>query len=323
ILLAIFLTIILDPLLTWLVRHRWPKAVAVTIVMLVTLMTGIVLLGLFGTAAVSFGDKLPQYQTAIDDFVAQFREPLSRLGIDTSRGIFAEMLDANAAVNLLTLFFNSVNQLLKYSFLVLVTTFFLLLEWSALARKLAEIDSSRYDLEGRWATIIENVRRYIAIKTKISLATGFLIGLTLKFLQVDYAEVWGVVAFLLNYVPNIGALIAAIPATLLALVQAGPTTAIWTVLTFLVINQILGTVIEPRLQGRGLGLSPLVVFLSLIFWGWVFGAVGVLLSAPLTMIVRIVFESSERTRWISVMLGPPPKLDRGTTRVGVLSDPDA
>lgn len=311
ILLAVFLTIVLDPLLVWLVKKGCPKAVAVSIVMLIIIVFGTVLLGVFGSAAVSFSDNLPAYRASLDNFVHQFRLPLSRFGIDASRGIFAELFDANAAVNLLRGFFNSLNQLVKYSFLVLVTTFFLLLEWSALARKLAEIDRSRYDLEGRWATIIANVRRYIAIKTKISLATGLLIGVTLKLLRVDYAEVWGVVSFLLNYVPNIGAFIAAIPATLMALVESGPETALWTAVTFLVVNQILGTIIEPRLQGHGLGLSPLVVFLSLIFWGWVFGAVGVLLSAPLTMIVRIIFESSDRTRWAAVLLGPAPKGDPG------------
>ena len=115
---------------------------------------------------------------------------------------------------------------------------------------------------------------------------------------------WGTLAFLLNYVPNIGSIIAAIPALLLALVQLGPGAVLWSAIGYLVVNNLVGNVIEPRFMGRGLGLSTLVVFLSLVFWGWVLGPVGMFLSVPLTMTLKIALDSSEETRWIAILLGP-------------------
>ena len=115
---------------------------------------------------------------------------------------------------------------------------------------------------------------------------------------------WGLIAFLLNYVPSIGSIIAALPAVLLALAELGPGRAVVILIGFLVINTVIGNVIEPRVMGRKLGLSPLVVFLSLLFWGWVWGPAGMLLSVPLTVMVKIILEGREGTRWIGVLLGP-------------------
>ena len=147
-----------------------------------------------------------------------------------------------------------------------------------------------------------SVKNYLAIKTLVSLGTGLIIGLWLYFLGVDHFLLWAVLAFLFNYIPNIGSIIAAVPAVLLAFVQLGPATAGFTALGFVVSNMVMGNVIEPRYMGRGLGLSTLVVFLSLIFWGWLLGTVGMLLSVPLTMIVKIALESSPDTRWVALLL---------------------
>ena len=147
-----------------------------------------------------------------------------------------------------------------------------------------------------------SVKNYLAIKTLVSLGTGLVIGLWLYFLGVDHYLLWAMMAFLLNYIPNIGSILAAIPAVLLALVQLGPGIAGLTALGFVVTNTVMGNIIEPRYMGRGLGLSTLVVFLSLIFWGWLLGTVGMLLSVPLTMIVKIGLESGQDTRWIALLL---------------------
>jgi predicted PurR-regulated permease PerM len=125
----------------------------------------------------------------------------------------------------------------------------------------------------------------------------------LLILNIDYALLWGLLAFLLNFIPNIGSIIAAIPAILLSLIQFGPGIAIITSVGYLVINFVFGNVLEPRMMGKGLGLSTLIVFLSLIFWGWILGPVGMLLSVPLTMVVKIALDSSDDTRWIATLLG--------------------
>ncbi len=144
---------------------------------------------------------------------------------------------------------------------------------------------------------------YLAIKTMTSLATGIVVSIWLSVQGVDFAIMWGVFAFLLNFVPNIGSIIAAVPAILLALIQLGPMHAVITTVGFLLVNIVIGSIIEPKVTGRGIGLSTLVVFLSLAFWGWVLGPVCMLLSVPLTMAVKIVLAGSSSTRWISIMLG--------------------
>jgi predicted PurR-regulated permease PerM len=151
----------------------------------------------------------------------------------------------------------------------------------------------------------------MAIKTATSLLTGVCVGVWLAVLGVNYPLLWGLLAFLLNYVPNIGSIIAAVPAVLLALVQFGIMKSFFAVGGYMVVNIGIGSIIEPRIMGRGLGLSPLVVFLSLVFWGWVLGPVGMLLSVPLTMTVKIALDSREDTKWIGVLLGSEASSEGG------------
>jgi len=125
----------------------------------------------------------------------------------------------------------------------------------------------------------------------------------LALMGVDYAILWAVIAFLLNFIPNIGSIIAAVPPMLIALIQLGPMSSMLVAGLYMITNTVFGNVIEPRYMGRSLGLSTLVVFVSLVFWGWIFGPVGMLLSIPLTMVVKIGLENSEKNRWLAVLLG--------------------
>jgi predicted PurR-regulated permease PerM len=187
--------------------------------------------------------------------------------------------------------------------LILLTVVFILLEAADFPKKL---QAALKKPEGSLSTIEKfsrSANRYVVIKTLISATTGITIWLWLLILGVDYPVLWGTLAFMLNYVPNIGSILAAIPATLLALVQLGVGSAFLTALGFLVVNNILGNIVEPKLMGRGLGLSTLVVFISLVFWGWVLGPLGMVLSVPLTSLVKIALESSEETRGLAIMLG--------------------
>ena len=156
----------------------------------------------------------------------------------------------------------------------------------------------------RVQSVTDNINKYITIKTWISLITGLLATILLYIIGVDYPILWGVLAFLLNYIPTIGSIIALIPPAMLAFIQFGIGDTIFVVAGYLVINTVMGNILEPKFMGQGLGLSALVVFLSLIFWGWVLGPVGMLLSVPLTITIKIALDSSEETRWIAVLLGP-------------------
>ncbi|WP_220754846.1 AI-2E family transporter, partial [Shewanella sp. KT0246] len=187
-------------------------------------------------------------------------------------------------------------------FLIILTIIFMLFEAQSLPKKFhLALDDPDMRLK-QIDKFLHSVNQYMVIKTLVSIGTAIIIGVGLSIIGVDYALLWAVIAFLFNYIPNIGSIIAAIPAVLLAFIQMGPGAAGFTALLYLGTNTVMGNAVEPRFMGRGLGLSTLVVFLSLIFWGWLLGSVGMLLSVPLTMIVKIALESSEGGKWFAILL---------------------
>jgi len=180
------------------------------------------------------------------------------------------------------------------------------LEASGFPQKLQAMLGGPESLTG-FNSFTESLNRFVAIKTLLSMATGVAAWILLVALGVDFPLLWGLLAFLLNFVPNIGSIIAAIPAVLLAWVQLGTSFAIMACIGYVAINITVGVILEPRLMGRGLGLSPLIVFVSLVFWGWILGPVGMLLSVPLTMILKMALEYHDDTQWLAIMLGSVPK----------------
>ena len=185
-----------------------------------------------------------------------------------------------------------------------MTVIFILLEASGMPAKLARIFGGSEATMERFNQFVENIKHYMAIKTLSSLLTGLLVFILLTIVGVDYPLLWGLLAFAMNYVPNIGSILAAIPVIILTLIQLDPLHTLLVAIGYLTINVLIGTVLEPRFMGRELGLSTLVVFLSLLFWGWVLGPVGMLLSVPLTNTAKIALDSRDDTRWIAVLLGP-------------------
>jgi predicted PurR-regulated permease PerM len=196
----------------------------------------------------------------------------------------------------------TVTSLLSNLVLVLLTIAFLLLEAAGVSGKI-QAAFGRPGNAARLARIRTEVQHYLAIKTAISLATGILVTTGLAVIGVDFPLLWGLIAFLANFIPNLGSIIAAVPPLLLALIQFGFWPALGVAVFFLVINFVIGSLVEPTLMGRRLEISTLVVFLSLVFWGWVWGPVGMILSVPLTIIVKIMLENTEDLRWVAVILG--------------------
>ncbi len=209
---------------------------------------------------------------------------------------------------------SSLSSVLSNTILILMIIVFVLLEAADIPGKLRAISKNPDQSIGNFLKINDNIKRYIAIKTLLSLLTGISVVIWLLILKIDYALLWGLLAFILNFIPNIGSIIAAIPAILLSLIQFGSGMAVLTTLGYLVVNFIFGTVMEPKMMGKGLGLSTLIVFLSLIFWGWILGPIGMLLSVPLTMVVKIALDNSDDTRWIATLLG--------TSKLESLSKPE-
>ena len=301
-LMAIFLAIISAALLQWLQRRGLPLWAAMTLVLLLLASTLVTLGSLIGASINQFSSALPRYEVQLNSLITQATAWLGGLGIKLPAGGVTELFDPAGAAKLLGRLLSGFGGLLANSMLIILTVLFLMVEATSLPEKLRSISQNPDKTLGDLAAFMKSVNHYLVIKAVMSLITGLAIALYLTILGVDFAIVWGSLAFFMNFVPYIGSIIAAIPAVTLTLLDAGPVVALSVAAGFVVVNVIVGNVLEPRYMGKGLGLSTLVVFLSLLFWGWVFGPVGMFLSTPLTMIVKIALENDPRSRWISVLL---------------------
>lgn len=222
------------------------------------------------------------------------------------RAALTDYLDTGKAMQMAGVLLGGLGGMLTNAFLIVLTVIFILLEASNLPAKLkAGLQAPDASL-ARLRSVLDNINRYMVLKTLMSLLTGGLIWDWLR-MGLDFSPLWALVTFLFNYVPTIGSIIAAIPAVLLALVQLDVQSALWIALGYLVVNAVVGTVIGPRFMGQGLGLSTPVVFVSLVFWGWVLGPVGIFLSVPLTMVLKIALDANPQTRPLAIMLGPEIK----------------
>jgi AI-2 transport protein TqsA len=299
-LVAVFLSLVVFPLVAMLQRRKVPSWGAVSLAMLLV-VGALVGPGLVvQSTAVQFAEAMPRYQERLAQMMVSAREHLGGYGLDV--GEWGMVLDPDVLVNVVGFTVSGVAALLSNLLLVLLLTMFILLETAAFTRKLRRARRLGEGEADYLSAVPGDVLRYLWIKTLVSLMTGLLIGLWVWALGVDFAILWGFLAFLLNYIPNFGSVLAAIPAVLLAALQFGPGWAALVAAGYVVVNLVLGNILEPLWMGRRLGLSPLVVLLSLLFWGWVFGPVGMLLSVPLTMVVKIVMENIPDLRWVAALL---------------------
>ncbi|WP_110429568.1 AI-2E family transporter [Glaciecola sp. KUL10] len=301
-LLSAFIAIACSPLINWASRYKIPRALSVTLVILFILIIGFMLAGLVTQSLTEFRQNMPQYTTQLSGEFAWILEKLAVLNINVDQSLILSYLDPGMAMSMATNFLAGMGNVLSNLFLILLTVIFMLFDAESMPKR---IHVALADPEMQMTHIdrfLKSVNSYLAIKTLVSIGTGTFIGVWLYVLGVDHFLLWAVLSFLLNYIPNIGSIIAAIPAVLMAFVEFGFATAGLAGLGFLVVNTVMGNMIEPRFMGKGLGLSTLVVFLSLIFWGWLLGSVGMLLSVPLTMVVKIALESREESKWIAILL---------------------
>ena len=305
-LVSVFLAVIGTSPLLWLERKRVPSGIAVLIV--VGGIIGILLIigALVGTSINSFLNALPFYEARIQEKFIALKELLTSKEIESPDKLVLKYLNPGAIMSLTSSLLSGLSSILSNIVLILLTVTFILLEASSYPVKLRAILGGPQAAFPQFSRFVDSMKRYMVIQTVISLAAGILIGIWLAILGVDFPVLLGLLAFLLNYIPNLGSIIAAIPAVLLALIQLGLGRAALATAGYIVIYFMLGNIVQPRLMGRGLGLSTLVVFLSLIFWGSLLGLVGMVLSIPITMTLKIAFESNASTRWIAVLLGPEP-----------------
>ena len=300
--LAVFIAMVVAPLVTWLRARGMPNGLAIFLVVVLMLSIGFLLGAIVGSALGNFRQDLPEYSSKLGALSSGLQQWLSARGIAVSAEQWQNSFDPGALMALVANMLASFGNVMTDGMMILLTVIFILAENTGFAEKLTR--ARGLNGSSQWLqTFTDSVNSYMAIKTAISFVTGLVIFIWLSVLGVDYAVLWGLLTFLFKFVPAVGSVIAAVPAVMLAIIQLGFGSGALVLAGFFVVNMLMGNVIEPRWMGRGLNLSPLVVFVSLVLWGWVLGPVGMLLSIPLTIMLKIGLESQTETRWIGTILG--------------------
>jgi AI-2 transport protein TqsA len=304
-LLALFISIICAQPISWLEKKGIPRWIA-----LISVILGLVVLFssfafLIGGTLSSFSSNLSKYESTLTTISNSFIQSLNDKGLNIPLDQVSNLVQPAKILEYTATALNTLFNMVGSTFLIFLIILFILMEFGSFSIKARAIRNESDKSIFYYSTILQNIRHYLAIKTLLCLSTGFLVYLSLLIIGVDYPLLWALIAGLMNYIPNIGSIVATIPTVLFALVQLGLGGALWTLGSSMLIHNVLGNFIEPRIMGKGLGLSTLVVFLSLLFWGFVLGMVGMFLSVPFTMTIKIILEQNEKTKWLSILLGTP------------------
>lgn len=302
-LMAFFISIIFAQPIIWMKKKKVPQGLAITLVFILIIFIFVGFGELISGSLSSFSENAPVYEQNLTDMGITIMEFFKSKGINLSLGKATSIFDPSKVMNFTAGFLGQLGGFMGNTFTIFFLVIFLLLELDSISAKARAIAINTNISISYLNTIGKSIRDYLSIKTVTSLLTGIIVWISLTVLGLDYAIIWALIAFLLNYIPNIGSIIAAIPAVLFALIQLGFMGAMWTSIIFLVANMLVGSVVEPKMMGKGMGLSTFVVFASLIFWGFVMGTVGMFLSVPLTMAIKIMLEQNPETKWIAVILG--------------------
>lgn len=306
-LLSLFIAIICSPIIKQMTKRDIPLGIAIGLLLGLIILIFFFLAGMINAAITEFTASIPQYKTLLLTRLQSVAELAQRFNIplDIHPNDIAQHFDPSNVMNWVSRLLLGFSSALSNIFIILLVVIFMLIDSPNSKYKIAVAMSPDDDLSNEKFYIdqvLNGVIGYLGVKTAMSLLTAICIWLLLTIVGVQYAVLWAVLGFLLNYIPNIGSILAAIPIVLQALLLNGFTEGIIVLVSLVVINVLIGNVIEPKIMGKRLGLSILVVFLSLLFWGWLLGTVGMLLSVPLTMALKMGLESNPTTRRYAILL---------------------
>lgn len=300
---AVFLAIVSLPPLAAMNRAGLPKWASLGVVLTVVSALLIIFGWMLARGLIGFPQQMPRYQAILQQEVTALAEWLRTKEIDVPTTVFTEQFDASRILAFMGNFLSTLVSVAKTGFFVVLLWTFIIAEAAALPDKLNRAFGTSANDLFRYRGMMQDVQSYLALKTGTNLLAGVLVWLSCWMLGTPYAIPLAIFAFFLNYVPVFGPIIAAAPAVLLTFAQGGWQMAIWMIVCQIVLNIIVGSVVEPRLFGSRFGLSSLIVLLSLVFWGWLLGPVGMFLSVPLTMVAKILLANTREFRWLAIMLG--------------------
>jgi len=304
-LLSLFITIILLVPVEALMRRGVATWLSLLIVVAGMLVFFAAIFVIVGSAGAAFTADLPGYQTELKALIANVSAWFDARGVDVSASGLRDVLNPERIVSFFQRFIGDIGGAISNIMLIAFTVIFMLSDANLIKRKLAWHQQKHSAVEGQLGSLSDLVvllSTYTKIKAAVSLLTGILIWLGLSLMGIKYPVLWGLLAFLLNFIPTIGSIIAAFPVLLLALLSLDPVLLLMIMTLYLVVNIVVGNLIEPVWMGDEVGLATLIVFLSMVFWGWLFGPVGMLLSVPLTIAVKFLSLRNPHTLWLAVLL---------------------
>ena len=286
-------------------KRKSPNGLHIIIVILGLILIFFGFISLIGGTLSFFLSNVSKYESTITTISKSTIRFLNENGFNIPQDQITKLIQPERIEKFTSVAVKELFTMLGSAFLIFLIILFILMEFGSFFIKAKAITNGSYKSILYFSTILKNIRHFLAIKTLICLAIGILIYISLLIIGVDYPLMWALLAGLMNYIPNIGSIIATIPAFFFALLQLGLGGALWTLGSFVVIHNVLGNFAEPKLMGKGLDLSALVVILSLIFWGFIMGPVGMFLATPFTLTLKIIMEQNEKTRWIAILIGTP------------------
>lgn len=318
--LAFFIAAVSFPITNWLREHRVPRAFAVLITVLVVFafLSGMMVVGFLLINDLADGSRLEQYGNKMYEVALSAGAQLEEWQVEGAQDELKKILTAEEIVDFfkgnITSLLGRVLDTVKSSFIVLILLVFMLSEARMFSRRFEAIIEAQGPNLQRMMSATQDIQKYLGIKTLISIATGGLAGLLCWAAEVDFPLLWGILAFALNYIPAVGSILAGVPPVILALLIHDVKHALAVACGYLVINGFLGNFLEPALLGRRFGLSTVVIVISVLFWGFIWGPVGMLLAVPLTMLVKVGLDNSYELRWLGVAISQGknqnPELER-------------
>lgn len=305
-LMALVFAVLLYPLTQWLQEKGLPSWLALLITVVSVIILGLSLILIMGISLSRFSVKVAEYQVEIEEFVAEIQNALSSMGMETSSQAFDDATSVQRFLEILIRLLGGVVGLMASAIFILLLLIFMLVDAPKLSSKLRDVVDEDSPLLAQASRLGGDISRYIVIRVRVNLLVGTLVTVMLFLFGIDLALLWGLLAFFMSFVPYIGLTLAAIPPVILALLSIGPAGALAVAAGYLVINFTAENAFAPKMMGQGLNLSPLVVFFSFFFWGWLLGFAGIFLTMPITIVLVLVLNTFSNTRWLArLMMGAP------------------
>jgi len=301
-LISIMIALILQPLMEWLQNKGIPRVYSVSLV-ITMLFSLLILFGIFVADEINdFVNHIGEIKIGLQEGLNRLDNHLKSIGLPIEQNQLSAFIKPNGLVKFLKSMLLEMGNQFSNTLLILFTSSLLILDATSFKKRihliLQDNPKQKKDIE----KVLENIHLYFIIMTKVSLITAFSAMALLWFFDIPYILLWGVITFFLNFIPVVGSIIASLPPMLLGLIEHSWSVALWIGLGYLLINNIVGNILQPAMMSRGLGLSTFSVFWSMVFWGWFFGPTGMILSVPLTMGVQFLLAQYKETRWIAFLL---------------------